>query len=112
MQCEHGQLKRQCPLCEASKEIDSLRAQLKEAQEETVKWKDRLKRVARFNPDWDMLEATQDSLREHMSIVKQQMDRAEAAEKENKRLRAGLELTDCTCSERTTCFRCHVLEDR
>ena len=36
-----------------------------------IEWlKQQLDSLANFNPDWDMLEATQSSLREHMQIIK------------------------------------------
>ena len=37
---------------------------------EVSKWKERCESLANFNPDWDILEATQESLREHMKEMK------------------------------------------
>lgn len=37
--------------------------------------------LANFNPDWDMLEATQDSLREYMALLKDCQEKLEASEK-------------------------------
>lgn len=37
---------------------------------EISKWKERCESLANFNPNWDMLEATQSSLREHMAEIK------------------------------------------
>ncbi|MBW9432855.1 hypothetical protein FHC77_19285 [Atlantibacter hermannii] len=38
-----------------------------ELEKKTAFLKEKLAQLANFNPDWDMLEATTDSLREHMS---------------------------------------------
>ena len=49
--------------CDRLVEIESLRT-------ENSKWKERCESLANFNPDWDMLEATQESLLEHMQTIR------------------------------------------
>jgi DNA repair exonuclease SbcCD ATPase subunit len=45
--------------------------ELEAALTEGEKWKERCESLASFNPNWDMLEATQESLREHMLRIKE-----------------------------------------
>ncbi|MCW8988354.1 MAG: hypothetical protein OQK75_11875 [Gammaproteobacteria bacterium] len=52
----------------AAKLLDTI----EELQKENETVKKQRDGLANFNPDWDMLEATQDSLREHMAICKDQ----------------------------------------
>lgn len=53
-----------------AQEIESLKQQLATIERERDKWKQRVEQLANFNPDWDQLEACQESLREHMQMVK------------------------------------------
>ena len=46
----------------------------------------RLKQVSTFNPDWDKLDAAEESLREHMSLLKNAQARIEELEAVIKRL--------------------------
>ena len=52
-------------------EVKRLTDALEQAQGDVEKWKARTAKLANFNPDWDMLEATQRSLLEHMARIKQ-----------------------------------------
>lgn len=47
--------------------VDYLRGQVKKAEDER-------NQLAHFNPNWDMLRATQDSLREHQALLRQAYD--------------------------------------
>lgn len=44
-----------------------------------------------FNPDWNQIQAAQDSIREHMGIAREAIVRAEKAEAQLAAIRAGLE---------------------
>ena len=46
----------------------------------------RVETLANFNPDWDMLEATQESLREHMQIIRKLNDGIEGLTRANEAL--------------------------
>ena len=46
----------------------------------------RVEALANFNPDWDMLEATQESLREHMQIIRKLNDGIEGLTRANEAL--------------------------
>jgi hypothetical protein len=48
-----------------------LRNEVKTLRVEVEKWERRCNELANFNPDWDMLEATQKSLRGHMATIKE-----------------------------------------
>ena len=60
-----------CPVC-ARKEVERLQA--------------RVEALANFNPDWDMLEATQESLREHMQIIRKLNDGIDGLTRANEAL--------------------------
>lgn len=64
--------------------IQELNEQLYTAYKRITKLNKRIESLANFNPDWDMLEATQSSLREHMVQLNSTIA-------ENKRLVEGLE---------------------
>lgn len=64
-------------------DIQELNEQLYTAYKRITKLNKRIESLANFNPDWDMLEATQGSLREHMVQLNLIMS-------ENKRLVGGL----------------------
>lgn len=73
-----------------AQERDSLQAQLDEALSERDKWKSRTESLANFNPDWDMLEASQRSLREYMSLLQDARAQIDAMRAQRERLREQL----------------------
>ncbi|OWF79195.1 hypothetical protein B4900_11015 [Yersinia rohdei] len=60
--------------------IEQLIAQLEAAQKSSAFLKEQMAQLANFNPDWDKLEACQDSWRELSALQKETLHRAEAAE--------------------------------
>lgn len=54
-------------------------SKLKELEEKNEYLKEQLKQLANFNPDWDILKATQESLREHMRLIKSIEEKLEIA---------------------------------
>ena len=57
-----------------------------EAADEIERLQARVETLANFNPDWDMLEATQESLREHMQIIRKLNDGIEGLTRANEAL--------------------------
>ncbi|EKN6209125.1 Lar family restriction alleviation protein [Yersinia enterocolitica] len=58
----------------------ALIAQLEAAQKSNAFLKEQMAQLANFNPDWDKLEASQDSWRELSALQKETLHRAELAE--------------------------------
>ncbi|VVT52718.1 hypothetical protein UYSO10_4249 [Kosakonia radicincitans] len=50
----------------------SLRQRVAELEKKEAFLKEQLGQLANFNPDWDMLEAARDSLREHVALIAEQ----------------------------------------
>ena len=66
--------------------LDKLEAENEELEAENERLQARVEALANFNPDWDMLEATQESLREHMQIIRKLNDGIEGLTRANEAL--------------------------
>ena len=78
---------------ELKAENERLKAELAVANRDVAMWVDaandlqaRVEALANFNPDWDMLEATQESLREHMQIIRKLNDGIDGLTRANEAL--------------------------
>jgi len=63
-----------------------VREELRMWRKRALKLQARVEALANFNPDWDMLEATQESLREHMQIIRKLNDGIEGLTRANEAL--------------------------
>ncbi|EOI6425084.1 hypothetical protein ACMU9U_001972 [Yersinia enterocolitica] len=84
-------------------------AQLEAAQKSNAFLKEQLAQLANFNPDWDKLEASQDSWRELAELQKETLHRAEKAEAElsaaNEKLSKPVVLSSSTVMSRACAVR-------
>ncbi len=55
--------------CDAVDQIERLTTEVASKDKKIEFLKEQLNQLANFNPDWDMLEAAQGSLRDHMKII-------------------------------------------
>ncbi|CNL25369.1 Uncharacterised protein [Yersinia frederiksenii] len=64
----------------SASDLSALIAQLEAVQKSNAFLKEQMAQLANFNPDWDKLEACQDSWRELSALQKETLHRAEKAE--------------------------------
>lgn len=93
----------------AQEQISDLIAQLEAAQKSNAFLKEQMAQLANFNPDWDRLEACQESWRELAELQKETLHRAQKAETElsaaNQKLAQPVVLSSSTVMSRACAVR-------